>query len=328
MNWGIVTEDWRLKLLGLGLAVLMLGAVAFSQNPPTSGNIQVPLNYNVGPDIVILNPPTKVTVSYSGLADAVGKVNVYNVTATADASKARPGNAVALNVRAATTLQDLRVINPAAIVVNIDARATVELPVTVSAHAAPGWAITKEVAICPGTTQANACVVRFDGPKSWENNLQAVVQFPGIVGVSSIDSPNQPIQLSNSNGFVDLTPGHTQPDALLDINSVSVHIEAVAGSTSSTVTLLDSAPSHGPASGYRITAVTITPNVVTVTGDPGTLAKCRSITLPPVDLSGRTSDYQAQVAIPYQNCGDVSGSVANATVKYSIAPNPNVSPAP
>ena len=34
MNLNLITEDWRLKLLAFGLAVLMLGAVAFSQNPP------------------------------------------------------------------------------------------------------------------------------------------------------------------------------------------------------------------------------------------------------------------------------------------------------
>ena len=33
MSW--VTESWRLKLLAIGLSVLMLGAVAFAQNPPT-----------------------------------------------------------------------------------------------------------------------------------------------------------------------------------------------------------------------------------------------------------------------------------------------------
>ena len=32
----LITDDWRLKLLAVGLALLMLGAVAFSQNPPTT----------------------------------------------------------------------------------------------------------------------------------------------------------------------------------------------------------------------------------------------------------------------------------------------------
>jgi len=48
MSW--ITEDWRLKLLALGLAVVMLGAVAFSQNPPTIKTLSVPLNYRLPPN--------------------------------------------------------------------------------------------------------------------------------------------------------------------------------------------------------------------------------------------------------------------------------------
>ena len=51
MSWGLITDDWRIKLLALGLAVLMLGAVAFSQNPPTTGNLTVGLLRNANDGI-------------------------------------------------------------------------------------------------------------------------------------------------------------------------------------------------------------------------------------------------------------------------------------
>jgi len=51
-----------------------------------------------------------------------------------------------------------------------------------------------------------------------------------------------------------------------------------------------------------------------------------NITLPPVDLTGRTSNATFQVAIPYPP--GVSGSVANAKVTYLISANPNASPSP
>src|SRR5207237_7344361 len=73
MSWGLVTEDWRLKLLGLGLAILMLGAVAFSQNPPTQKTLTVGINYTVPPNIVLINPPTKVNETYSGLARVIAQ---------------------------------------------------------------------------------------------------------------------------------------------------------------------------------------------------------------------------------------------------------------
>ena len=46
----------------------MLGAVAFSQNPPQTKTFSVPLSYTVGPDLVIINAPTKTSVTVNGLA--------------------------------------------------------------------------------------------------------------------------------------------------------------------------------------------------------------------------------------------------------------------
>lgn len=323
MNWGIVTQDWRLKLAALGLAILMLGAVAFSQNPPTTGSVTIPLTYDIPPTLILINPPSTVTVTYSGPADVVKNVKASNLQATVDVTHAKPGTNVQLNVVARSTINELIVQNPPPINVTIDTYAqNVPLQVQVSASAAAGWSISKQVAECPGTP----CVVHFNGPTSWTKNLTAFAAYPGRVNLSSIDSPNQPIQLQNLDGSLNLSPCRTEPCATLDTGFASIHIEAVPGSNSSTVTLLDSPPSHPPANGYRITAVTITPNTVVITGDPSTLGRIRTITLTAVDLTGRTSDWTVLVAIPYPD--GVSGSVANASVKYSISPNPNVSPSP
>src|SRR4029077_3483575 len=84
MSWSLITDDWRLKLTAVVLAVLMLGAVAFSQNPPTTKTLTVGLNYIVPSssstpscpyNIVLINPPSKTNVTYSGLADVIANVN-------------------------------------------------------------------------------------------------------------------------------------------------------------------------------------------------------------------------------------------------------------
>jgi YbbR domain-containing protein len=327
VSWKLITDDWRLKLLAVALAVLMLGAVAFSQNPPTTGSQTVPLTYKSLPSgLILLNPPPNATVTYSGTADVIARANkcLACFTANVDVSHAKPGSDVKLNVLAASTITDLNVQNPPQIIVTIDSYVQgKELPVQVGAHAAAGWSITKTSAACPNIP----CAVHFSGPASWLKNMTATVSYPSAVNLGSIDSPNQPILLTNSNGLVDLsTCQHTDPCATLDTLTASIHIEAVPGSNSSTVVLLDSPPSHPPASGYRITAVTITPNTVTITGDPITIGKIRSITLPAVDLTGKTSDYQATVNVPYESYPGITGSVGTATIKYSISPNPAVSP--
>jgi YbbR domain-containing protein len=330
VSWRIVTDDWRLKLLAVALAVLMLGAVAFSQNPPSTGSQTVGLTYaNVPPNLILINPPSQTTVAYTGVPDVIKQVTktCSCLTATVDVSHARPGNNVQLNVVATSTLpnSELFVQNPFPIRVTIDQYVQgKDLQVQVSAHAAPGWSITKTAAQCPNTP----CVVHFSGPASWLKNMTATVTYPSAVNLGSIDSPNQLVQLTNTNGLVDLTTCRTQPCATLDTLTASIHIEAVAGSNSSTVALLDSPPSHPPANGYRITAVTITPNTVVISGDPTAIGKVRSIILPAVDLTGKTSDYTTSVNIPYENYQGITGTVGTATVKYSISPNPSVSPSP
>lgn len=330
MSWGIITEDWRLKLLAIGLAVLMLGAVAFSQNPPTSGTQIVGLSYaNIPSNLILINQPSKIPVTYFGTADAVNQAKNCNCfTASVDLSHATTGSNVQLNVVAKSTIptSELSVQNPPPIPVTIDQYVqSKDLQVQVNAHPAAGWSITKAAAQCPNSP----CITHFSGPASWLKNMVATVTYPSAVNLGSIDSPNQPIQLTNSNGLVDLsTCQHTDPCATLDTLSASIHLEAVPGSNSSTVVLLDQPPSHGPATGYRITAVTITPNTVVITGDPATLGRIRSIVLPAIDLSGKTSDFSPTVLIPYENYPGITGNVATAIIKYSISPNPNVSPGP
>ena len=330
MSWALITNEWRLKLLALGLAVLVLGAVAFSQNPPTIGNLTVPISYTVPPNIVLINPPSKATVTYSGLADVIQRVNDSNLIVTVDATGARPGSAVRLNVTAHSLLGSaLTIQQPSPIAVTIDTYQTVQLPVQVNARAAPGWNLdpSKTLATCPGLNKSNPktpCAIHFTGPVVWETNLKAVAVLQGnAIGVQ--DALNQAIVLQNGTVPLDLTV-RTVPLVTLDATSVDIHTEAVQGTTSATVALVDSPPSNPPPTGYRVTGVTITPLLITVTGDPNTLQRVRSITLPPVDLSGSTSDATFQVSIPYPN--GIAGAVQTAMVRYSIARNPNVSPSP
>ncbi len=317
MSWAIVTDEWRMKLLAAGLAVLMLGAVAFSQNPPTSGSLTVPLLYGGIPaNLVLINPPPSVTVTYQGVADAIKNVRASNLTATVDVSHARVGSNV-LAVVAKSTIPDVYPQNPQPIYVQADTYVqNLPLQVQVSARPAPGFNISTTAAECPG----KPCTAHFSGPAAWTKNLVAYVTYPGSVNLTSVSSPNQPINLTNVNGPLDLTACRTDPCATLDILTASIVITAVPGSNSSTVTLLDSGWSHGPAAGYRVTEVDISPNPIVLTGDPTTLGKIRSITLPANDLSGRTSNAVFQVAIPLPE--GVAASVPNATVTYVIQPNP------
>jgi YbbR-like protein len=323
MNWiGLITNEWRLKLLALGLAVLMLGAVAFSQNPPTLKSLSIPLNYTVKEGLIVINPPTKTTVVFQGLADVLSRVNSDNTTATVDATNVEPGPAVRVNIQVQTPVNGASAQQPAPIAINVDTVADKEIPVQIGLRAAPGWSITKAVAACPDSTTPDPCKVHFHGPASWQTNLTATATLPGNVSATTINFPNQRIQLFNSSGALDFNSIQTRPAATLDATTANLHVEAVAGVTSSRVPFIDAPPSHGPPAGYRITAVTISPPTVIITGDPAAVGRTRFISLPAQDLSESRADVTFQVAVSYPN--GISGSEETVTIKYTIARNPNV----
>ena len=330
MSWRIVTDDWRLKLLALGLAVLMLGGVAFSQNPPTSKTMSIGLIYTNTTDnpVVLTKYPTSVDVTVRGLSNVIAIVGTQNISATVDISHAKAGSGQKFPVDANTTIKGLTVDPPAPIVLDIDTLTSKEVPLEVKANAAPGWSITNTLATCPGSAKPNPCSVQFTGPAGWMANLHAYVSYPSPVAGNHGDSLNQPVVLQNNSGFIDYnTCGRIiSPPCSLDVSAANIHVDAVAGITSTTIALLDLPPTHGPANGYRITNVSITPATVIISGDPVQVAKVHNITLPAVDLSGRTSDATFSINIPYPD--GISGNAATATIKYSISANPAVSPSP
>jgi YbbR domain-containing protein len=321
----LITEDWRLKLLALGLAVLMLGAVAFAQNPVTQKVLRdVSIAYTVSPDIVVIDPPTKTNVTVTGLADALAIVNSRNVAASFDLSKTLPGPNTHVNLTVRPLIANVKVQDPVVpYVLNIDTLKAVSLAVDVrlTARPVPGWAWTKKEAECPNAP----CKVVFTGPASWETNLLAYADFTNPVQTDTVNVPAIQVVLYQNTQPLDLTK-NTVPAISLDPSTVQVRVEAKPGTSSRQVVLVDAQPTRGPAPGYRVTDVKVEPVTVVISGPPDTLTTITMITLPAVDLGGATSSRTFQIPIPYQN--GITGPVAIARVTYTIAPNPAVSPSP
>ena len=321
MSWGLITNEWRLKLLAFVLAVLMLGAVAFSQTRPTSKSLTIGLSYTVPTNLILIKPPSRTTVTVTGLSDAVSRADASNIFATVDATHATAGSSVRLNITARTTVPNVTALNPPSIVVTIDTLTQQDVKVQVVARAAPGWNIdpSKTHVTCPGAANPDPCSVRFVGPLSWETGLKAIAIVQGLVSGQG-NYVNQTVQLQNQSGPIDLTV-FTEPSVTYDVTSATVHMEAVQGTTSASVPLL-SGHYAGPPTGYRVTAIDVNPKQVIITGDQAALARVRNITLPDLDLSGSTSDATFTFAIPYPN--GISGNVANVTIVYRISRDPNV----
>jgi len=317
VSW--ITDDWKLKLLAFGLAVLMLGAVAFSQNPPTSKTLQVGIAYTVPSGLILINPPKTTTVTVTGLADLVSAVNAGNTAATADVRAALPGPSVKVNLVGKSVIPNVAV-QTTPIALNIDTQNVVQLAVVARLHVPPatGWQVTKLEAQCAGLPPP--CTVTFNGPASWQKNLKAYADYPLQVESDSYKFPGAPVVLEQNGIPLDLTR-YTLPTTALDITSVTIVIEAKSGTTSRQVTLIDAPAANPPPNCYRVTGITVDPIAVVVTGAPYALSGIATITLPAVDLSQHTSNATFQITIPFPT--GVTGNRAKATVTYAISYNPN-----
>lgn len=326
MSW--ITNDWRLKLLAVGLALLMLVAFAFSQNPPTTKTLSKNIDYVVPAGLMVINPPSRATVTVQGLADTISTLTASSLVVTADLSKAEPGPNVKVTPVARLLVGGGVSISvpPAPIALFIDQRAAVKLTVTVrTPRVTAGWEVTKAEARCPITP----CSVTFDGPVSMETNLKAYADFTSPVENSSYDVLTQPVVLENNGAALDVAKLATTivPPASLDINTAAIHIEAKTGTTSRQVVLIDSPPSQPPPACYRVTNVMVDPFTVVEIGTPDALGQSTTITLPALDLSKATSDTTFRVTIPYPE--GVTSKILTARVTYSISRNPNcTSPSP
>jgi YbbR domain-containing protein len=326
VSWNLITSEWRLKLLALGLAVLMLGAVAFSQNPPTNKDLIVPIAYNISSDstIVVVNPPPPAKVRVTALADVLQSVTSSSVAATFDLTKASAGPEQHVNLSVRSVDLRVTVQNPVVpYVLNIDKRVPIKLEVRPRLpHIASGWVVNRQLSQCSGAPPDKNCQATFTGPSSYETNLQAYVDYASEVS-SSFTVPNLPVVLEQNGQRFDLARP-TVPAMTLDPLNVNLQVDAASQISTKQVTLIDAPPARGPAQGYRVTNVTVNPVTVAINGKPDALARVTTITLPQIDLGGRTSDYTATVQIPYPDGTD--GQVKTAKVTYSIAPNPNASP--
>ena len=330
MSW--VTDSWRLKLAAVGLAVLMLGAVAFAQNPPTFKTLTVTGFHWTNPkNLIVINAPTKTTVRVTGLADTIQSMTADRLLATFDLSKVSPGPAVKVNLLITPQLLGVTVQTPSVpFVLNIDRLSSVALPVQVRPpRVASGWQLTKAEATCT----SSPCVIHFNGPATWETdsngkpNLSAFVELPGLVAADRFDVSNLPVTLVQSGIPIDPSSfSKTYPQSSLDVPTVGIHIEAKTATTSKQVVLITAAPSHRQPPGYRVTAITIDPIAVLISGKAGALDNIVSLTLPAVDLTGHSSDVTFRVTIVYPS--GVTGAVQTARITYSISPDPNVQASP
>jgi YbbR domain-containing protein len=279
-------NNWPLKLAAVGLATLMYGGLALSQNTQLYPG-QIPVHYvNEPPDTVKLPStpapveairffaPSNVLVAASSflatidLADYDGKVGVFQVPISVTSPDPR-----------VTVLG----FTPQFATIELDALISrVDIPVKVVHGTVPDKLTVGEVKSDPST-------VTVSGAASL---------------VSQVDSVRADVAIQAGGIDVDedvrLVPVDKLGNALIpvEVTPPTARVTIAVSADSRTKTLpVNPIVTGTPAAGFEIESVTVSPQVALVSGDANDLQSLAAVDTEPASITGVSSDTTLEVAL-------------------------------
>ncbi len=293
-----VFRNWPLKLGAILLATVLYSGLVLGQNVRTF-NGEVPVDQIRPPtDATLINLLEPVTqIRYRAPLD-VGVLSPGSFRATVDLSLvvAEPsGPPVSLPVNVVALDPRVQIVDyqPREVQVQLDKIDSRDVPVTVTLGSVPDG-----VNVGPPQVDPNSVTVR--GASS---RVQSVAQ---VVARVAIDA-----SALNVDRSVDLVPvdanGNRVPLVELDPARARVRI-AVARQLATLTLPVVPVLSGAPAAGFRITSVNVDPLVVTVSGEEAVVSHLDNAPTEAIDISGRTSDLEAEVPLALPDGVSVTGS--------------------
>ena len=320
MTW--IVDNWQLKLLALILSLGLFAAVAFQQNPVTTNLISAPIQYDqLSPSQSIFAAPTTEKVTLTGLSQNVRIAGPNNVSIHVDASRLKIGTQIVVGrprvaVPGVGTIED-----QIPFTITVDERTTLSVQVEARINYAEGWKpVADKIVVTPSR-------LTFVGAASQLKDLKAFVAPAAPIGVSSADIPSLPIQLER-NGRPATIPTDTTPSTTVDSTlNASLHVEAQRPNQTRRVPVLET-PTGTPAAGFRITAISIDPLFIDVSGAVDVLTNVSSVALPPISVDGQSSTITRTVRVNTLPA-NITSSASTVLVTITIQRNPLIpSPSP
>jgi len=282
---GTIVHNWPLKLAAVGLATLMYGGLALSQNTQTFQGV-VPVRYVNEPRDTVVLPSTPQPVTQVRYFAPTGvQVATSSFLATIDLS-GQEGKVGVISVKIDVTTPDSRIrvlgYDPAFATVDLDSLKSRAVPVKVVHGTVPDG-------LTLGTTTVDPATVLVTGAASLVAQVDAVradvtIQSTGI----DVDEDAQlvPIdKLGNALSPLDLTP----PTARVVI--------PVFSDQQSRTLPVNPIITGNPAAGFEIASVTVDPLVALVAGDADQLAQLTAVDTDPIPMTGVSADEVVEVKL-------------------------------
>jgi YbbR domain-containing protein len=315
-------RNWRLKVVAALFAATTWGVVAYAGNPVVVRDVaRIPVTATTPPNNwVMVSQLPPVTVTVSGLKQNVDAFQASNLHVFADLQSAKLGPNL---VKVRVDMTDSRVA------------VTQVLPDSVEVLLDEKDVVTKKVVIDPKNAPNNCCVAQ---------NLKAAAN-PDTVRLTG---PKSVVAKAVPTVSIDLTEARTDVTRDVDVRVDGVDpraaplltVEPKRVQVTVPVTLVKKTVSVGvrvvkigdPAAGYEVSAVRVTPDILTAEGDPPLVANLTTIETEPVNVSGATTDVVRTVGL--RPPPGVTVAASTVTVRISIVqtapppPPPSPSPSP
>lgn len=291
-------RNWPLRLGAIVLATLLYTGLVLGQNVRTwNGQLPVdPIRPPQGATLLSdLTPVTK--VRFRAPLD-VGVLSPDSFRATVDLSRvdAVPGGdpvQVPVTVVALDSRVQIVDFEPQQVEVRLDPVAVRELPVTVTlGSVAEGLTV--------GPAQVEPSTVTLRGASSRIDQVSQVVARVSID--ASALNVDREIELVAVDGN-----GNQVGNVEIDPERVRVRIAVARELANRTLPVVPMLRGE-PAPGYRVSAISVEPLVVTVSGEEATVTRLESAPTQPIDIEGRTTDLEANIGLDLPAGISINGS--------------------
>jgi YbbR domain-containing protein len=293
-----LVRNWPLRLGAILLATLLYTGLVLGQNIRTwSGSIPVDALRPPANATVISEIPPVTQVRYRAALD-VGVLSPNSFTANIDLSRVDvqpngppvtvPVNLIAL--QPGVTIVDYE---PREVQVQLDPVDERQVPVTVTLGAVPDG-------VNVGPPQIDPATVDVRGGFSRVNAISEVVARVAIdASALNVDRDIELVAVDSN--------GNEVPNVTLDPERVRVRI-AVARELANRTLPVVPVLAGDPAFGYRVSAITVEPLVVTVSGEAVTVSALENAATLPISIAGRTTDLEASIGLDLPSGVSVNGS--------------------
>jgi YbbR domain-containing protein len=301
-------RNWPLKLGAVLLATVLYAGLVLGSNVRTwKGEIPIDAIRPPAGATLLSDLPPVTEVSYRASLD-VGVLSPDSFAATVDLSRVTataggPPQTVPVTLIALDQRVQVVDYEPHQVQVQLDPVTTKQMPVTVDLGAVPPG-------ITVGTPQIDPSAVTVRGASSRVASVASIVARVTIdASALNIDQTVDLLAVDNN--------GNQVPNVELDPNVARVRVAVARQLANRTLPVVPQIVGE-PAPGYRITAVVVTPLVVTVSGEEATVTQLESALTQPIDVSGRSSDLDAMVGFALPDGVTVAGS-DQVSVSLTIA---------